>query len=207
MAQSDALLAEIASSQLLSDQMEKRELTTVIAECRRTIECGVLGDVVEFGCYIGTTSVYLAKLMPPARRLYLYDSFEGLPEKLPQDESPIGLQFKAGELRVSKKVLIHNLKRAGVRMPIIKKAWFSELSEQDIPNKIAFAFLDGDYYESILTPLRLIENRLSSGATVVVDDYANESLPGAARAVNEWAGQKGYTIRVEASLGIVRVVS
>ncbi len=202
-----SLLSEVASSTLLSDQVDKRELMTVLRECQQVIAAGVEGDVVEFGCYVGTTSVYLAKLLNASKKLYLYDSFEGLPQKLTQDESPVGLQFKAGELRTSKKVLIHNLKRYGVTMPIIKKSWFSDLSEADIPDKIAFAFLDGDYYESILTPLRLIEDRLSPGATIVIDDYVNESLPGAARAVNEWTRQKGYTIRVEASLGIVRVVS
>lgn len=190
---------------LLSDQVSKREVAIVLRELQRSIESAA-GDVVEFGCYEGTTSVPMALLLQgTGRTVYLYDSFEGLPEKLPQDHSPAGEQFKAGELNASKKQLITNLKRAGVDMPRIKKAWFSDLSTNDVPHHIAFAFLDGDYYESIKTPLRLIEHYLTPGGCIVIDDYANEALPGAAKAVDEWVGQKGYTIRVEASLAIIRV--
>lgn len=189
---------------LVSDQVSKREVGIVLRELQRAIEL-TGGDVVEFGCFEGTTSVPMALLLKDTdRTLYLYDSFEGLPEKLPQDQSPAGEQFKAGELNASKKNLIANLKKGGVDMPRIKKGWFSDLTADDIPRHIAFAFLDGDYYESIRTPLRLIEPYLAPGAIIVVDDYVNEALPGAAKAVNEWTRQKGYTIRTEASLAILR---
>lgn len=189
---------------LVSDQVSKREVGIVLRELQRAIEL-TGGDVVEFGCFEGTTSVPMALLLKDTdRTLYLYDSFEGLPEKLPQDQSPAGEQFKAGELNASKKNLIANLKKGGVDMPRIKKGWFSDLTADDIPRHIAFAFLDGDYYESIRTPLRLIEPYLAPGAIIVVDDYVNEALPGAAIAVNEWTRQKGYTIRTEASLAILR---
>lgn len=201
---SASIFDEIYRAPLLSDQVDKRELASVIRECQHAISLGIAGDVVEFGCYVGTTSIYLAKLVQSPRELYLYDSFDGLPDKTTLDESPVGLQFKTGELRASRKELIHNLKRANVTMPHIKKAWFSELDPKDVPETIAFAFLDGDYYESVRTPLKLIEKKLSPGAVIVVDDYANEALPGAAKAVNEWVREKGYTIRVEASLAIVR---
>lgn len=190
---------------LVSDQVSKREVGIVLRELRRAIEL-TGGDVVEFGCFEGTTSVPMSLLLKDTdRTLYLYDSFEGLPEKLPQDHSPAGEQFKPGELNASKKNLITNLKKAGVNMPRIKKGWFSDLTVDDIPHHIAFAFLDGDYYESIQAPLRLIEPYLAPGATIVVDDYVNEALPGAAKAVNDWTRQKGYTIRTEASLAILRI--
>jgi O-methyltransferase len=51
----------------------------------------------------------------------------------------------------------------------------------------------------------LIEAKLAKGATVVVDDYANEALPGAAKAVDEWCRAKGYSVRVAHSLAIIRV--
>ena len=120
--------------------------------------------------------------------------------------SPAGEQFKAGELLASKKELIRNLKQAGVPMPHIKKAWFSDLTNDDIPHEISFAFLDGDYYDSVRDPLRLIWPYLSAGAVVVVDDYANEALPGAAKAVDEW--RKIHELRafqVEASLAIMKL--
>ncbi len=91
---------------------------------------------------------------------------------------------------------------------MVKKAWFADLGPADLPGKIAFAFLDGDYYESIRDSLRLIERKLSPGAVIVVDDYQSEALPGVAKAVDEWLGT-GYSkvlkLRVERSLAVIRV--
>lgn len=191
---------------LLSDQVDEREVTVVLRELERVLSAGVAGDVVEFGCYVGTTSVYLAdRLASTDRLLWLYDSFEGLPPKTGEDHSPAGEQFVAGELLATKKQLIKNLTQAHVPMPKITKGWFSDVTEQQVPERITFAFLDGDYYHSIKDPLKLIWPHLSPGATIVVDDYANEALPGAARAVDEWLHTHQATIRVEHSLAILHL--
>lgn len=173
---------------LLSEQVDEREIAVILRELDVILKKGIQGDVVELGCYIGTTSVFLAKRLQEEgkRKLYLYDSFEGLPSKTHEDESPAGMQFKTGELFAAKKQLIRNLKQANVTMPRIRKAWFADLTVQDMPDHIAFAFLDGDYYLSIKDSLRCIEDNLSPNATIIIDDYANEALPGAARAVDEW---------------------
>lgn len=189
---------------LLSDQVDEREIRVILRELERVLERGVEGDVVEFGCYVGTTSVFLARrLAGSGRSLYLYDSFEGLPPKTDEDESPAGLQFKTGELLATKKQLIKNLRQANVPMPVIKKGWFSDLADADVPHAISFAFLDGDYYHSVRDPLKLIWPFLAPGATIIVDDYANEALPGAAKAVDEWLRTHSGTLTVEHSLAII----
>lgn len=189
---------------LLSDQVDAREVEVVLRELDAVLQKGIEGDVVELGCYVGTTSVFLAQRLKVTNRgLYLYDSFEGLPPKTQQDESPAGMQFKTGELLATKKQLIKNLKQANVPMPVIKKGWFSDLTIDDMPDKISFAFLDGDYYHSVKDSLTLIWNQLAPHATIVVDDYANEALPGAARAVDEWLKVHPAKLRVEHSLAII----
>ena len=191
---------------LLSDQVDEREVSVVLRELERLLAAQVPGDATEFGCYVGTTSVYLAeRLKDTGRTLWLYDSFEGLPPKTTEDRSPAGEQFVTGELLATKKQLIKNLMQAHVPMPKITKGWFNELTEQQVPERIAFAFLDGDYYHSIKDPLKLIWPRLSPGAIVVVDDYANEALPGAAKAVNEWLIGHRATLKVEHSLAIIQL--
>lgn len=192
---------------LVSDQVDKAELTVVLGELVRSID-SVEGSIVEFGCYRGTTSLYIKRVLDklaPALPFHVYDSFEGLPEKAAQDSSPAGMQFVAGELAVSKKDFINEFKKAGLALPHIHKGWFDALGGEDVPEPIAFAFLDGDYYDSIRQSLRLIEGKLAPGATVVVDDYANEALPGAARALDEWIRARRLSVRTVASLGIVRL--
>jgi O-methyltransferase len=191
---------------IVSDQITRSELKVILRELQAALQAGVSGDVVEFGCYVGTTSLFLQRALQGAnRRLHVYDSFAGLPPKSTQDNSPAGEQFKAGKLATSKTVLINHFKRAHLPLPYIHKAWFDELSTDDLPERIAFAFLDGDFYQSILTSLRLVWSRLSSGAVVVVDDYHTEALPGVRQALDEWAVAHPFTLRVEASLAIVKL--
>lgn len=167
------------------------------------LAAGLPGDVAEFGCYVGTTSVFLADMLAGSERtLWLYDSFAGLPEKASQDQSPAGEQFKAGELLATRGQLERNLRPYRTTKIRVKKGWFAELTEGDVPIQIACAFLDGDYYQSILDPLKLIWPKLTSGAVVIVDDYANEALPGAARAVDEWAKAHDIAVKSEQSLAI-----
>ena len=191
---------------LLSDQIDEQELKIILRELETVFTDNIPGDIVEFGCYIGTTSIPISeRLKNTDKKLYVYDSFEGLPEKTPEDESPAGMQFVAGELLATKKQFIKNFRRANVPLPTITKGWFSDLLPEQIPKRISFAYLDGDYYHSILDSLKLIWDRLLPGSIILVDDYANEALPGAAAAVDEWLKNHPATLRVEHSQAIIRL--
>lgn len=192
---------------LISDQVNEREIAILTRELQKVLDRGIPGAVVEFGCYVGTSSLFLQQLLvsePAERFLHVYDSFAGLPEKQKEDASPAGEQFVAGELLATKAQFTANFKKAGLPVPVIHKAWFSELTHNDIPKQIAFAFLDGDYYRSILDPLKLIWDYLANEAIVVVDDYQNEQLPGVKKALDVWNQHHSFTLTTEASLAIVR---
>lgn len=191
---------------LLSNQVSEQEVRVIIRELSKVLKVGVDGDVVEFGCFVGTTSVHIQELLKNEERTFhVYDSFEGLPEKTSEDLSPAGEHFKAGELLAAKSQFIKNFKQAGLKIPEIHKGWFSQLKEEDVPKKVAFAFLDGDYYHSILDPLKLIWPKLQPGSIVVVDDYLNEQLPGVKKALNVWAVHHQFTLNSEASLAVLNV--
>ncbi len=183
------------------------ELIVLLREVGSIIDAGTPGDIVELGCYKGETSVHLARLLKRKasdKRLYIYDSFEGLPEKRQEDNSPAGTQFRSGELLVTKREVVRKLKSAGFNDVRVKKGWFSDLTQADLPEQIALAFLDGDFYESISESLKLVWPLLSPGAVVVVDDYYNEALPGVRRALDIWAADHQFNLKVESSLAIIR---
>lgn len=138
------------------------------------------------------------------QRLWIYDSFAGLPAKTVEDASGAGANFQAGELLVSKREVVNKIRRAGLKNVIIKKAWFDQLTDQDLPPQIAFAFLDGDLYDSIKTSLHLVAPRLVSQGIMVVHDYNNPELPGSARAVDEFLrAHPRYRLQVRRSLAII----
>lgn len=166
------------------------------------------GDFVELGCYKGETSVLLARLLKERKsnkKLWLYDSFAGLPEKTAEDASAAGDQFKAGELFVTKREVIEKFRRAGLPMPIIKKGFFDDLDvAHDLPPTIAFAFLDGDLYSSIKTSLRLVLPKMDAHGIIIVHDYNNPELPGSARAVDEFLRAHGeYKLMQKHTLAIL----
>lgn len=193
---------------LVSDQVERAQIHLVLDELAAALDKNSDGAVVEFGCYIGTTSLFIRRLLDTrgdAREFHVYDSFEGLPPKTEQDESRAGDQFQAGELAVSKKQFLQQFKKANLRPPITHKGWFGELAPADVPARIAFAFLDGDFYESIRDSLKLVVPRLTEHAAIIIDDYAREALPGAARAVQEFAPQLAARTTVRHNMGVIKL--
>jgi O-methyltransferase len=193
---------------IVSDQINARELAVILRECQKVLNNGVRGDIVELGCYVGTTSLFLQRLClktAQGKVLHVYDSFAGLPSKINQDLSPAGEQFVAGELTATKSQLIRNFRQAHLPLPIIHKGWFSNLTADDLPPTICFAFLDGDFYSSIMDSLKVIWPKLQPGAIVVVDDYQTEALPGVHQAIKEWSVNHSFKLRVEASLAILQL--
>lgn len=187
-----------------NDQVSRLETERILSIVRDCL--AIEGDFVELGCYKGDTSLMLAEVLQGLdKKLWIYDSFEGLPEKSAKDESAAGVDFRRGELAVSKREVKARFLRAGLTVPKIKKAWFSELKDEDLPEEIAFAFLDGDLYESIKDSLKLVEDKMVAGGVIMVHDYTNEALPGVARAVDEWVKVKNLEIIRYESLAIIMI--
>ena len=186
-------------------QIPNREAELVLNELRTTLD--LPGDVVEFGCYEGDTSILLADVLreQPDKWLYLYDSFEGLPGKTAEDKSADGWRFQAGELKASPDTVRSKFKKYDLPEPVIVKGWFNELENSDLPSTISFALLDGDFYESIKTSLELVAPRMVAGGVIVVHDYRNARLPGSGRAVNEFLSEHKdeYVFRIAATMAIM----
>jgi O-methyltransferase len=195
---------------LISDQVSRQQVASLLRELEIVLEKGVKGAVVEFGCYTGTTSLFIRRLLDvrgegSQHEFHVYDSFAGLPPKTMQDNSNVGEQFRGGELAASKRQFMNEFLKARLDLPFIHKKWFSDLTEDEVPKPICFAFLDGDFYESIRDSLQLVLPHLAPGATLVLDDYAREALPGVARAVHEFLPrQLQAKLRVEHNLAIIR---
>lgn len=194
---------------IISDQISREGLGVVWRELETTLTRNTPGDIVELGCYAGTSSLFIRRLLDThsngaGRTFHVYDSFDGLPEKTTQDTNAAGVDFEAGKLYVSKADFIKVFKAASLVLPIIHKGWFSDLTPQDIPEEIAFAFLDGDFYQSILDSLKLVWPRLADGGVVLIDDYKRETLPGVERAIRDYFGHIPQELRTEHNIAIIQ---
>ena len=200
-------------------QVSDRETAEILRLAEQTLNSKIAGDLVELGCYRGDTSIQLERLLeqrgfvghkdaetgeyqPPAKRLWIYDSFEGLPKRAQQDGSAAGTEFKEGELLVTKREVMEKFKRSGLKLPIIKKGFFEDLdSATDLPTQISFAFLDGDLYTSIKTSLKLVTPKMTDGSIIIIHDYNNPQLQGVAKAVEEW--RSGRDLRIYETCAII----
>ena len=84
------------------------QISFLITYLLDAIDNGIDGDIVELGCYVGESSKYLQKTIQEtnsSKKLYVYDSFEGLPE-LGQFEKNTG--WTEGGLRSTEDILIKN---------------------------------------------------------------------------------------------------
>ena len=196
----------IQTHSIISLQMDKKRLEIILSQLENVLMRNIPGDIVEFGCHEGTTSLFIRRLLDALmsdKQFYAYDSFEGLPSKTIEDASVAGSDFRAGELKVSKHDLMRNFQKAGLRPPIAHKAWFSELKEKAIPENVAFGFLDSDFYQSIKDSLAIVWPRLSDNGVIIVDDYMRSHLPGATRAVNDFATTNRIQLKHQSNLAIL----
>ncbi len=210
-----------------NDQVSSAETSDILHLAQQALK--VPGDFVELGCYRGETSLLLGQLLQHTsskstnsasstpKTLWLYDSFAGLPTKSSADFSGVGANFQAGELCVTKREVVAKLRKHGLTVAphpsitvsavIVKKAWFDQLTTSDLPHEIAFAFLDGDLYDSIRVSLELVAPRLTKQGIMIVHDYNNPALPGSSRAVDEWLrSHPNFHLEVRHTLAILREV-
>lgn len=173
---------------------------------------GVEGDVAELGCNTGLTAVVLQGTLDAlgsTKRLHVFDSFEGLPERAAEDGAT---SYEPGGCKASPEQLIGHFRRFARRLPVIHPGWFSQTLPGELPARLAFVHLDADFYTSTIEGLRAIYPRLAPGAAVVLHDYYDPttregvpdgvrvedymSLPGVHRACAEFLSDKPERVRV-----------
>ncbi|CAE8645399.1 unnamed protein product [Polarella glacialis] len=177
-----------------NDMMAESEIRGVLLHLASVLEAGIEGDIVELGCNVGHTSIFIQRFLDQCekvlgskgRQFHAYDSFHGLPKKHSKDGDSDW--FLEGALAVPQRQFLRKFERAGVRLPTLHAGWFADAS---YPEKIAFAFFDGDFYDSILESFRQVYPRLAKpGARVVIDDYGSSRLPGCKLACDEFLADK-----------------
>jgi len=136
------------------------------------------GCFVEIGVYKGGTAYHLAKVArEQGRRIYLYDTFEGIP----CTNKEKGDQHKIGDFNDARMQDVV----AAIPDAITIKGYFPASMIPMPP--IAFCHIDADQYDSIIDSCRAIEGLMMAGGIVVFDDYG--CLEGATRAVDEYYGK------------------
>lgn len=131
------------------------------------------GDFVECGTYMGGTAAILAKYMSEARQIWLYDSFEGMPETTEKDGSDAKgwVGRCVGSVKDVKEIM--KLLSICEERYIIKKGWFDQTFREELPNKVALLHCDADWYDSVSIVLDTFYHLIPEGGCVILDDFGH----------------------------------
>jgi O-methyltransferase len=166
--------------------------------CAETaIRENIKGDFIETGVWRGGAVIFMRAVLAAYgikdRKVYVADSFEGLPkpdpQKFPADKGDEHHIYKF-LLGVSQDEVENNFRKYGLLddQVVFLMGWFKDTLPNAPMEKIAVLRLDGDMYGSTMDALVNLYPKLSKGGFCVIDDYA---LPGCKKAVDDFRTEKG----------------
>jgi O-methyltransferase len=160
----------------------------------------VPGDLIETGTWRGGASIFmrgvLRALEVTDRRVWVADSFCGLPPPGDFDADAGDMHHSFSELAVARDVVEENFRRYGLLDDQVRfiEGWFSETLPTLSAVRWSLLRLDGDMYESTIDALENLYPQLSPGGYVVVDDGA---LAPCRQAVDDFRARHAVTEPIE----------
>jgi Macrocin-O-methyltransferase (TylF) len=206
----------------------EEHLTYLQAQHLRALAAAVLeleraqlpGLIVEAGTARGGSAIVMAAAKAPGRPMKVYDVFGMIPPPGEQDGPDVHERYAKIAAGEAKGVggdtyygyrddlyaeVTDSFTRLGVPAAEHNVELVQGLFEDtiDLDEPVAFAHLDGDWYESTMTCLTRIAPLLVPGGRIVLDDYYMWS--GCRRAVDEYFdGRDGFRLEQRARLHVVR---
>jgi O-methyltransferase len=201
----DAAVAETIRQVRAYTQTSPERIAALCEATRYVIAARIPGAIVECGVWRGGSMMAVIRTLLEAgdtsRELFLYDTFEGMPEPGAKDVTFSGEPASVLMREASKDdpesiwcyAPLDFVKRAigGLGYPEEKIHFIQGKVEETIPRhspeRIALLRLDTDWYESTRHELLHLYPRLSKAGVLVIDDYGH--WKGSRQAVDEWLAQ------------------
>lgn len=168
-----------------------------------TLSHGIAGDYIETGVWRGGACILMRAVLAAHgvadRRVFVADSFEGLPRpnaaRYPADSRD--RLFAFGELAVSEAEVRRNFEAYGLldEQVVFVKGFFKDTLPSLKGHPFALIRLDGDMYESTMDALTNLYDSVSPGGYVVIDDYG--ILGSCRKAVHDFLDARALKPRIE----------
>lgn len=157
----------------------------------RVLDEGIPGDVIETGVWRGGASALMRGLIKAwgdtDRRVFVADSFEGLPPPDPRYPADSGSRLHTrGRLAVSLEQVQKTFQSYGLLddQVVFVKGWFKDTLHLIETKQFSLIRLDGDMYESTIQAIEALYPRLAAGGFIIVDDYGG--IKACAKAINDY---------------------
>lgn len=149
----------------------REKLRSLIARCQHLNRHRIAGDFVECGTCRGGSAAVVSRRLAEDRKLWLYDSFEGMPESSERD-GVHARQF-VGEGKANVEEVRQLLLRSGAPEDrlVIRKGLFDDTFRQQLPEKVALLHCDADWYDSVMLVLETFYPLVADGGIIILDDF------------------------------------
>lgn len=155
------------------------------------IENRIPGDMIETGVWRGGACILMRAILKAYgiedRRVWVADSFQGLPEPKPELPADRGDSHHLySSLAVSLAEVQANFAKYGLLDDQVQflKGWFSDTLATAPIKHLSILRLDGDMYESTIDALLALYDKVVEGGFIIVDDFG--AVPGCRQAILEF---------------------
>lgn len=202
------------------------EVNGVLRKLIEVLNNNIPGDIVELGCNNGGTSFWIQTILNKYNSIktyHVYDSWEGVPNKHYNDTTEnfinhivpqiggnkmvrdifktieINNSWKQGDTKTPRESFINTFKNnSNLKLPVIHSGWFKDIPDNEYPDKICFAYFDGDFYTSIIDSFNKVYNKMVPGGIIVIDDCGDNTLIGVKNACNDFLKDKPEKLKLDA---------
>jgi O-methyltransferase len=135
-------------------------------------DMGIPGDIVECGVWNGGSAAMMADAAP-SRTLWLFDSFQGLPEPDARDGERERRMHFEGFCRGDESKVQQAFDRLGLSMDNVKivPGWFRDTFPDAPVHSVALLHIDADWYDPVRLCLETFYDKVVPGGVIVLDDY------------------------------------
>jgi len=212
------LIARIRARRLtyLSDS----KLRSLLETCRSIEERALPGVFVEAGCALGGSAILVSSVKAPERPFLVYDVFGMIPAPTREDTQDVHDRYRTivegksrgidgdryyGYEEDLYRTVQDNLESFGIecgeRNVTLVKGLLQDTMTVDQP--VAFAHIDVDWYEPVLTSLERLFPKLVAGGSVILDDY--HDWGGCRKAADQFLRGVTGQFRLDDSAGSMKI--
>lgn len=164
------------------------KLVNLIETCQSIEESNLPGIFLEAGCALGGSAILITKLKSTERPFFIYDVFGMIPPPSKKDTQDVHDRYRTIVKGKSKgiggdkyygyeenlyELVQSNLKSFGIHCDEESVSLIKGLVQETmkIDQPVAFAHVDVDWYDPVMTCLERIFPKLVIGGSIILDDY------------------------------------
>ncbi len=154
------------------------------------------GDIAELGSWQGANLMGIAKSLrylglDETKKLYSFDSFEGLTKPSVEDEFDESLRgkYRGDFKRLSAAISLYNFENKVILERGLIEETVPEFIKQYPSKKFSLIYFDADFFEPAEVMFKYLAPRLSVGGVILLDEYGTKEWPGETRSADNFLDQ------------------